>query len=106
MTIIGYRHSIYGDETSELLEVHALDDHEALLKTLLAKIELELATLERRRYEPALKLKPSEFGRLAELEAMEREMKSECKHRVFKDEDGFPYYTRTCQVCGSYMGLV
>jgi hypothetical protein len=106
MTIIGYRNEVYGDETTECIEVHQLDDDELLIQALLAKIEPELAMLERRRYEPALKLKPSEIGRLAELEAMEQEVKSNCRHRVFLDEGGFGPYTRTCQVCGSFMGTV
>lgn len=106
MTPIGYRNEVYGDETTDCVEVFKLDDDELLTQALLAKIEPELAALERRRYEPALKLKPSEIGRLAELEAVEREVKSECRHRVFLDEGGFSFYTRTCQVCGFFMGSV
>jgi hypothetical protein len=41
-------------------------------------------------------------GRLSVL----RRKLATCQHEVFADEEGVPYNTRDCMLCGKYMGTV
>lgn len=105
MKVIGYRNEVYGDERTECIEVYELDNHEILIQALLKETRKQIEPLLNKKHGGSL-MTPKEKGRLAELQAVEGELISDCKHRVFLDEGGFSYYTRTCQVCGSFMGTV
>ena len=103
MKPIGYRSTVYGDESTELIDVFVLDDDEKLLNALKIQTEDGLRLL---RHRPKSELKPTEIGKLAELEAVLSELRGQCRHRVFKDEPGFLYSIRSCVTCGCHMGSV
>jgi len=102
----GYRSTVYGDESTPLIKVqlHELDVDEQLALELVPRYEDERSTLELKKHRDGLK--PSEIGRLAELDALINEVRSNCRHRVFYDEAGFLYGMRYCACCGDYRGLV
>jgi hypothetical protein len=101
--IIGYRSTVYGDESTELIDVYELDADEQVLRALQRSTEEKLRALHRI---PKSELKPTEIGKLAELDAVMDQIRSECRHRVFKDEAGFIYAIRSCVTCGAHMGTV
>jgi hypothetical protein len=102
--VIGYRSTVYGDESTELIEVHELDDDEKTLQALAKTTRERISQLKGKHQVDGLK--PTEIGKLAELEAVLEEVLSQCRHRVFKDEAGFIYYLRSCVTCGCHMGTV
>lgn len=99
---VGYRSTVYGDESTPLIKVFEsdLDLDEQMTRQLVHKYEDELSGLRHR------DLKPSQIGRKAELEALVNQLISNCRHRVFTDRAGFLYDIRSCVCCGAHMGLV
>jgi hypothetical protein len=101
---IGYRSTVYGNESTPLIAVHELDDDEKLLNVLATRTREQIRELGSKKHKSGLK--PTEIGKLAELEAVLDQVLSECRHRVFKDEAGFIYALRSCVTCGCHMGTV
>ena len=104
MDPIGYRNKIYGDESTELVEVYALDFDEQVTRDLVTRHEDDLRRLAQ--LTSGKKLTPSQKGKRAELEAVLEELRSACRHRVFNDEAGFLYALRKCSSCDTHMGSV
>ncbi len=90
--MIGYRHTIPGDETSKLVKTDTLTAAEKSWSAAAIMLDDEINDLE-------TKLAKAKKG-LADLRL------KVCTHHVFNDERGFPYHTRTCAICGAYMGTV
>ena len=100
---IGYRSTVYGDESTPLIEVFELDEDEKLLQALISQAKMAQRPL---RVSHGSKPSPTQIGKLAELEAVVDQLHAQCRHRVFYDEAGFLYSLRSCVTCGAHMGSV
>ena len=89
--IIGYRNMTPGDETTDCVPTTTLSTQEQSIARSREAI-VELVEILRERLEDA--------------EAKLSALRKACTHHVFKDEAGFPYGLRTCQLCGAHMGSV
>lgn len=87
---VGYQNAVIGDETTKCVPVYKLTKEHKETKVALKDLHESKRVLEKA-------LKAIELG-------LETQYKN-CIH-VFNDEGGTDYYTRTCAVCGAYLGLI
>ena len=86
---IGFQNAVIGDETTKCVPVYKLTPEHKATKTELKDLYASKKVLEKA------------------LKAIELGLESQYKNyiHVFNDE-GYDYYTRTCAVCGAYLGLI
>ena len=81
-----YRSTVPGDQSTTPIETELTPDQHNThnkAKTLLSRIN---------------------DGEIAQVQL--RKLRAACPHHAFIDTSGIPYDTRTCEVCGSHMGVV
>lgn len=97
MTVLGYRHSIPGNQTSKLLEVHEFDLHHQVVNRVMKML--------RKRY--AQSIADGDIELMREIRSSMKDVGSECNHSVFNDSGGGAgHYVRTCAICGVCLGTV
>jgi hypothetical protein len=88
---IAYRNEVLGDQGTKCVPVDVLPESEQSAKSK-AEVNFALIGLHEQI--------------LTELKTEREKIQHDCPHHYFNDEPGFMYDVRTCNICGTSMGLI